>query len=97
MAWKVWFDDNTTYDSTQGAVTTVPNKGIVAVAVSGQPVYKDQDWYLYTPSLGFRAVSLEQLLYQVTNNPDNLALVRQGALVDDTTYNTIITAANAFV
>ena len=100
MAWRVYFDDGTAFDSTQGTVLDIPNKGIVAVASTtpspNGTVYKDFDWYLYTPSLGFRAVTLQQLLYQIVNNPDSQAVVRQGALVDDATYNSIVAAANAF-
>lgn len=100
MAWKVWFDDGTTYANTDGAVATIPNKGIVAAAVNTanvKQVYAGQDFYIYTTSFGFGNVTLQQLLYQVCNNVGNVAVVRQGALVDDTTHNNVMTAANAFI
>lgn len=99
MAWKVWFDDGTTYDNTQGAITDMPNKGIVVVAFSksaGGAIHKDQDWYVYSTSFGLRAVSLFQLLRQITTYAGQLTLVRAGGLVSDAAYATMIAAANDY-
>lgn len=100
MAWKVWFDDSTTYDNTQGTVASIPNKGIVAVAINTaqkKQVYQGQDFYMYTGSFGFASVTLQQMIYQACNNVGDITIIRQGALVGDTLYNSVMTAANAYI
>lgn len=98
MAWKVWFDDGTTFDNTQGGVSDVPNKGVVCVAIAGQPVVSGQDWYVYSTSLGrFATMTLQQLLYQVMNSaPGEIRLVRQGASVSKEKWTVMSGEAEAF-
>jgi hypothetical protein len=98
MAWKVYFDDETTYGSGGGnQIANIPNKGIVAVAITGgQGVVKDTDWYIYSADLGFRGATLHGLLRQLVNSPGSMTLVRQGALVSDAAYASIVSAATIF-
>ena len=98
--WKVWFDDGTTFESTDGAITDIPNKGIVVVGIkNGQQVVYGEDWYMYSTQLGkFATMTLQQLLYQVMNSPPGaIQIVRQGASTSDANFNAAKTAAETYV
>lgn len=98
--WKVWFDDGTTFESTEGGIADIPNKGVVVVGIkAGQQVVYGEDWYIYSTKLGkFATMNLHGLLYQVMNSaPGEIVVVRQGASVSDTDWTTMKDAADAYV
>jgi hypothetical protein len=96
LKWRVYYDDDSTFDSSQGSPADAPAWGVVACNTldpkEGRTFQSASDFYVYEPDCGWVGVDLIGLLDRLGNRVP-IESVCFGRTVPSDTYERIYTVA----
>jgi hypothetical protein len=92
LKWRVYYDDDSTFDSSQGSPADSPGWGVVACVsidkVEGHTLQSLSDYYVYDPSCGWVGVDLCGLFDRLGNRVPTEA-VCFGRMLPNTVYERV--------
>lgn len=99
--WRIYYDDGTTFDDTQGAPEDAPGLGVVCIVQAcpdlGRQIMSGWDFYYFRPSSPVPWWGCEWfgLIDNLTAKPRDTQAVKAGRTIDSLTYEKIRELAGA--
>lgn len=97
MRWRIYYDDESTFDSSMGEPEQAPSYGVICIVQphedSGRIVVSGYDWYYYVPDIDeWWQSDIHGLTDRLCHNMPTFA-VKQGRSAPDVIYKRIIARA----